>query len=151
MGIVQMPDGTAVPESLANDVLSRAKKYSQLGYGSHGGSQRRASTSSTAQKDFLHGSSIMRPSTSVEASDSPSLNNKRKRPEEDEDGTNTPKNGASDTGTHKRLMSETENTINELRALRAELEEGTAWFKSQNEKLRGEMASRGSTPYDGSM
>lgn len=152
MGIVQMPDGTAVPESLANDVLNRAKKYSQLGYGSYGGSQRRASTSSTARKDLLHGSSIMQPSsTSVEASDNPSLNNKRKRPEEDEDGTSTPKNGASETGTHKRLMSETENTINELRALRAELEEGTAWFKSQNEKLRDEMASRGSTPWEESM
>ncbi|KAI9149180.1 SAC3 family protein 1 [Paramyrothecium foliicola] len=145
MGIVQLPDGTAVPESLANDVAF-SKSYSQLGHGLNGASQRRASISSAAQKTTSRNASGSHPLASVETDEGQSLNHKRKRPADDEGDINVSKSGSSDTA-HKRVMSETENTINELRALRAELEEGTAWFKTQNERLRGEITSRGSTPY----
>jgi hypothetical protein len=132
MGIIQRPDGTAVPESLAK---SQARvSSSQLEYSS---SLRRASISSASgapQQNLL----------TVDYS------NKRKRPEED-DGDAKATDEGSDPAAHKRIMSETENTIRELRALRAELEEGTTWFKSQNDKLRGEITSRGSTPWGGSM
>lgn len=54
---------------------------------------------------------------------------------------------------HKRVMSDvsTRDLVNELRALREEMEEGTLWFRSQNERLHAEISSRDGTPLDDSM
>lgn len=53
---------------------------------------------------------------------------------------------------HKRVMSDvsTKDLVNELRMLREEMEEGTLWFRSQNERLHTEISSRGGTPLDNS-
>ena len=50
---------------------------------------------------------------------------------------------------HKRVMSDAENLVKELRALREEMEEGTMWFKQENVRLQTEISSRGGTPMDG--
>ena len=57
------------------------------------------------------------------------------------------------SNSHKRVMSDvsTRDLVNELRALREEMEEGTLWFRSQNERLHAEISSRDGTPLDDSM
>jgi hypothetical protein len=157
MGIVQLPDGTAVPESLIDETGSFNGRYGQLSNGSFRTPQRRVSSLSKADDAYgLNDPSGAQPLPSREMDDGlSSLTHKRKRPADENDvdldnGDGKPvKNSSSDASAHKRVMSEVEKTVQELRALRAELEEGTEWFKSQSEKLRGEIASRASTPWDG--
>jgi hypothetical protein len=48
-------------------------------------------------------------------------------------------------------MSGAEQVLSELRALRMEMEEGSAWFREQNERLQSEAGSRGTTPWEGSI
>ncbi|KAF4509573.1 hypothetical protein G6O67_003735 [Ophiocordyceps sinensis] len=70
--------------------------------------------------------------------------NKRKRPASDDDDE-TSNNGETEANSHKRIMSDAETIRMELRALRAELEEGTEWFRAQNERLRDD--SETATPW----
>lgn len=151
MGIVQMPDGTALPESLANEVRYGKKGYS--GIGSMGpptsGVVRRASIADLARPDgpgLLSGSEEYLSSSGTETA---SMKHKRKRPTED-DGEATGK-AISKVNAHKRVMSDAQNLISELRAMREEMEEGASWFRDQNERLQSENASRGSTPWDQSI
>ena len=49
-------------------------------------------------------------------------------------------------------MSENEKLIQELRAMREDLEEGAQWFREHNEKFASEMGeSQGTTPWDDSI
>lgn len=151
MGIVQMPDGTALPESLANEVRYGKKGYS--GIGSMGpptsGGVRRASIADLARPDrpgLLSGSEEYLSSSGTETA---AMKHKRKRPTED-DGEATEKD-MSKVNAHKRVMSDAQNLMSELRAMREEMEEGASWFRDQNERLQSENASRGSTPWDQSI
>lgn len=151
MGIVQLPDGTAVPESLMND--RRFNSYSR----SH-----RASSITSVPSRRPSNSGSRRPSISIPpppAFSSTNRNtailedgtsNKRKRTSEDSIGLM----GQDDDlpiNNHKRVMSDAENLVKELRALREEMEEGTMWFQSQNKQLHAEISSRGGTPMDDSI
>lgn len=146
MGIVQLPDGTALPEALAKERYAQGR---QSGVGSmgppNGTSIRRASIAG-----------LERPGTqrTPSASDTHPTSNqdavtkhKRKRLTDD-DGETNKDTTTSNTKSHKRVMSDAAILINELRAMRSEMEESATWFKEQNEKLQGEMASRGSSPWD---
>lgn len=141
MGIEQLPDGTAVPESLAYDMRARPNDYSSLGFGStlDSSSVRRASVSGGNR---ILGSPIRKMGTST-VGDGLS-NNKRKRPSEEEEVEEGKVAGnlkTTERSKHKRVMSEAEKLTIELKAIRQELEEGREWFRCQSERLRSE--SRG--------
>ncbi|KAH7152354.1 SAC3/GANP/Nin1/mts3/eIF-3 p25 family-domain-containing protein [Dactylonectria estremocensis] len=149
MGIVQMPDGTALPESLANDARYRTERYSRVG--SMGppttGVVRRASIADLTRPDgqrLLSGSGDHVDHGTTEAL---ATKNKRKRSTGDDGEISA----ASKANAHKRVMSDAQNLISELRAMREEMEESTSWFKDQNERLQSEIESRGSTPWDESI
>ncbi|KAF7542617.1 hypothetical protein G7Z17_g11421 [Cylindrodendrum hubeiense] len=151
MGIVQMPDGTALPESLANDVRYGKKRYS--GIGSMGpptsGVVRRASIADLTRPDEQRSRAGSREYVNHRTTETAATKNKRKRPTEDNgDGT---EKATSKANSHKRVMSDAQNLISELRAMREEMEEGASWFKDQNERLQSENVSRGSTPWDQSI
>ncbi|RMJ15957.1 hypothetical protein CDV36_004371 [Fusarium kuroshium] len=145
MGIVQMPDGTAMPESLANEIQYSKKRHSGTSTMGPPSSNfiRRASVSDLARSEGGHRLSNSHGSIDTTEFDGTAANNKRKRATEDEDDTS--QQGASNT--HKRVMSDAQKLISELRAMRAEMEEGASWFHDQNERLQSEI-SRGSTPWD---
>ncbi|OAA72487.1 MCM3-associated protein [Cordyceps fumosorosea ARSEF 2679] len=147
MGIVQLPDGTAVPESLMND--RRFHAYNRPSY-------RASSIASTASRRPSI-SSIPPPppfesrlnGTTPPAVYEDNNSHKRKRASVDsmelvEQEDDIPPNG------HKRVMSDAKDLVKELRMLREEMEEGTLWFRSQNERLHSEISSRGGTPMDDS-
>ncbi|KAL2212145.1 hypothetical protein CC79DRAFT_1364429 [Sarocladium strictum] len=154
MGITQMPDGTAMPESLANEILYGGKQYKELGSLGLGASKtlsRRASIGDSGLADSF----AMPPPRSTPATrpnyeaGSPT---KRKRTEEDEENERRRSGIEAQRGnSHKRIMSGAEQVISELKALRMEMEEGSAWFREQNERLQSEGLSRGSTPWEGSI
>lgn len=150
MGIVQLPDGTAIPESLAHSQHGQYGHYSQnqrpstAGYlrrtpSFSGLSSRRESFGATSGSRFVV-PSIEQSIPGVAAFESAVASNKRKRM------TNESIMLDSDEGasSHKRVMSDAETLIQELRAMREEMEEGTVWFKEQNDKLHD--ISRGATP-----
>jgi hypothetical protein len=142
MGIVQMSDGTAMPESLAQDVRYGTKSYAGLGSSSYGTQSRRAS--------ITHGSaSGSRPPSRARtyadaATELDMATNKRKRSSGD-DGALVVQNGDY---SHKRVMSDSERLVEELRSMREEMQSGTSWFKTQNERLQSELESRASTPWE---
>jgi hypothetical protein len=149
MGIVQMPDGTALPESMVDEIRRGLKKDTS----SRGSSLiRRASVTgmaaAAAAAAMRQQSPLAIKSTGESLfSDSPlTINNKRKRPTED--GSEAVQEDIVDTDSHKRVMSDADILLHELRAMRQEMEEGTTWFKSQNGKLQSEIMSRGGTPLD---
>ncbi|KAL6854210.1 SAC3/GANP/Nin1/mts3/eIF-3 p25 family domain-containing protein [Trichoderma novae-zelandiae] len=145
MGIVQMPDGTALPESMVDEIKRGLKRDADLRRDS---SLRRASITSAAsarpQSPLAFKTSRVDP-----FADSPlTINNKRKRSVQDEGETAKERVEDTDMDSHKRVMSDADMLIQELRAMRQEMEEGTTWFKSQNGKLQSDILSRGGTPLD---
>ncbi|KPM41338.1 hypothetical protein AK830_g5245 [Neonectria ditissima] len=148
MGIVQMPDGTALPESLANDARYGTKRHS--GVGSMGpptsGVVRRASIADLTRPDGHRERADSQEQSNDRATETLALKNKRKRVTDD-DGELAGK-AVSEVKAHKRVMSDAQNLMSELRAMREEMEEGASWFRDQNERLQSEDASRGSTPWD---
>lgn len=151
MGIVQMQDGTAVPESLANDISFSIRSHYGMRRDLSGTPPRRASVSSTSRIENSPSLGSTRQAVDLRGSLSVEPTNKRKRSIGDNDDGATVKHGVSSTSsdsTHKRVLSDAENLIKELRTLREEMEEGTMWFKSQNGRLQSEMSSRDGTPQD---
>ncbi|KKO99987.1 hypothetical protein THAR02_07911 [Trichoderma harzianum] len=176
MGIVQMPDGTALPESMVDDIKRGLKKDT----GFRGSASLRGSTGFRGSTS-LRGSASLRESTLIRRAsitsaastiaaaavlpqspmaftssredpflDSPlTINNKRKR--SPGDAGETAKEQVEDTDSHKRVLSDADILIQELRTMRQEMEEGTTWFKSQNGKLQSDILSRGGTPLDESI
>lgn len=147
MGIIQMPDGTALPEAMADEI--RYARQARSGSGNMGPPNgipaRRASIAELERP----------PTRPLSASESrvdalkhgmQASQNKRKR-SADDDGEPTETNTTKQNN-HKRVMSDAANLIAELRAMREELDEGASWFKEQNERLQSELSSRGSTPWD---
>ncbi|KAM0435237.1 hypothetical protein ACHAPT_003327 [Fusarium lateritium] len=147
MGIVQMPDGTAMPESLANEIQYGKKRHSGTGTMGPPSSSfiRRASVNDLTRSEGGHRLSSSHGAIDTTEFDGTAAKNKRKRAKED-DGDATSQQG--DSNTHKRVMSDAQKLISELRAMRAEMEEGASWFHDQNERLQSEMISRDSTPWD---
>jgi hypothetical protein len=145
MGIVPMPDSTALPEDMANDILYGGRNYPGLS------SRPRASSYSTPDRSLPPTSAARpeRPSTlsrSYGVDDAePPATNKRKR---SGDGITSDEETESP---HKRVMSESERALADLRAARKELEEGTSWYRSQRERLQSEVSSRGTTPWNDSI
>ncbi|KAM3475820.1 hypothetical protein MY8738_007213 [Beauveria namnaoensis] len=144
MGIVQLPDGTAVPESLMHD--RRFNTYSRL-------SQRASSiTSVPSRRPSVNGLSAPPPFPSTRSGATPpavfedTASNKRKRASEDSTGSVEPDDDGPVSNGHKRVMSDAKDLVKELRMLREEMEEGTLWFRSQNERLHTEISSREGTP-----
>ncbi|KAI5461243.1 SAC3/GANP/Nin1/mts3/eIF-3 p25 family-domain-containing protein [Mariannaea sp. PMI_226] len=145
MGIVQMPDGTALPESLANDSRYAKKRHSGIGSMGPPASPvvRRASISGLANPSG-HTLANRRAHATPTKADVIAAKNKRKRVTEDDHE----QGGETDSKVHKRVMSDAQILINELKAMREEMEEGATWFRDQNERLQSELMSRGSTPWD---
>ncbi|KAG6006244.1 hypothetical protein E4U21_007207 [Claviceps maximensis] len=167
MGIEQLPDGTAVPESMAHDMRSRPSYYSRLVLGStlDGSLIRRASISGGASR--IVDSPIRK--MGIPTVDDGLTKNKRKRSSEsEEDEDEEERAGVEERGRaggaewageksargtlartperskHQRIMNDAEKLTNELKTIRQELEEGREWFRSQNERLRSESRGRGS-------
>ncbi|KAJ4856187.1 SAC3/GANP family domain-containing protein [Trichoderma breve] len=168
MGIVQLPDGTALPESMVDDIKRGLKKDTGFrGSASLRGSLR--GSASLRESTLIRRASITSAASTIAAAavrpqspmaftssredpflDSPlTINNKRKRSVGDAE--ETAKEQVKDTDSHKRVMSDADILIQELRAMRQEMEEGTTWFKSQNGKLQSDILSRGGTPLDESI
>ncbi|KAF4334542.1 SAC3 family 1 [Fusarium beomiforme] len=146
MGIVQMPDGTAVPERLANEMQYGRKHTAGSIMGPPSSAfNRRASISDLSQSKGRHRFSDSHGTIDTTESDS-STKNKRKRATDD-DGESAQEDQVKTTS-HKRVMSDAQTLINELRAMREEMEEGATWFKDQNDRMQSELISRGSTPWD---
>ncbi|KAF4998200.1 hypothetical protein FDECE_11841 [Fusarium decemcellulare] len=148
MGIVQLPDGTAMPESLANEIQYGKKR--QSGAGTMGPPSnsfiRRASVSDLTRSEGRHRLSNSHGVIETTELDSAATKNKRKRATEDDGEVGQQDDSKSNT--HKRVMSDAQNLISELRAMREEMEEGATWFRDQNERLQSELVSRSSTPWD---
>ncbi|TFB02421.1 hypothetical protein CCMA1212_005913 [Trichoderma ghanense] len=150
MGIVQMPDGTALPESMVDEIKRGLRRDTSL---RRDASLRRASITSAASAR-PQSPLAFKASRNDPFADSPlTINNKRKRSFGDEGDGETAKERVENTDTtdmdsHKRVMSDADLLIQELRAMRQEMEEGTTWFKSQNGKLQSDILSRGGTPLD---
>ncbi|KAF9770180.1 hypothetical protein IL306_012297 [Fusarium sp. DS 682] len=146
MGIVQMPDGTAVPERLANEMQYRREQTAGSIMGPPSSTfNRRASIYDFAHSEERHRLSDSHGTIDTTESDS-STKNKRKRATDD-DGESAQEDQVKTTS-HKRVMSDAQTLINELRAMREEMEEGATWFKDQNDRMQSELISRGSTPWD---
>lgn len=142
MGIVQLPDGTAVPELMAHDMKKRPHHYTSSAFRSTvtENSIRRASVSGGAHS---FESSPLR-KMGIPTVDDASTTNKRKRMS-GEDVNEVENDESTERSKHKRIMSEAEKLTSELKAIRKELEDGREWFKSQNERLRSE--SRAESPW----
>ncbi|PHH64989.1 hypothetical protein CDD81_3626 [Ophiocordyceps australis] len=154
MGIVQLPDGTAVPESLAQQGPEIRYPRAQLPRPSATQAyraKRQELAAAMAQEDTSAsnpaGANKPLSPTVQAAPPAPSTspgNNKRKRCV-DEQGARADDNGDD---SHKRLLSEAERIRMELAALRAELEEGREWYRAQNERMRSSTsAARASSLY----
>lgn len=125
MGLTQMPDGTALPEKMADEILYGKPKQPRR-------DKRRSSSLTTSHRHISNGStsqpfksSHLRRSIDAQPASPP---NKRKRTT-NEDALSPPT---------KRIMSESEKITAELRAMREDLEEGMQWFREHNEKFASE-------------
>jgi hypothetical protein len=147
MGLVQLPDGTAVPESMANEMQHGKKRFGGSTMGPPSSYPiRRASGGDFARPETRQRISSSHDTIDTSESDSAATKNKRKRATED-DGEATQERQAK-SSSHKRVMSDAQTLINELRAMREEMEEGATWFRDQNDRLQSEIISRSSTPWD---
>ncbi|KAJ6438546.1 GANP/Nin1/mts3/eIF-3 p25 family protein [Purpureocillium lavendulum] len=77
--------------------------------------------------------------------------NKRKRAVDDDDDGGDADSPTTDGVAQKRILSDAERVTMELQALRAEMEEGTEWYKSQIERFRSESEARGTPWFDESI
>ncbi|KAF4452892.1 hypothetical protein F53441_4318 [Fusarium austroafricanum] len=146
MGIVQMPDGTAAPERLANEMQYGKKRSAGSVMGPPSSRfNRRASVGDLARSEGQHRLSGSHETVDTTESDSSAATNKRKRATEDDGET---QEGQAEVSSHKRVMSDAQTLINELRAMREEMEEGATWFRDQNDRMQSELISRGSTPWE---
>lgn len=145
MGLTTMPDGSVLPDRLARSIVREGKRYPELGdFGLDG--PRRASDvgvrpstmDGTYSPDPARWTSHGRGSV-LSLGGEPTQKRKRKS-EELESSESEGRDG-------KRILLDTEKTIREMRRLREEMEEGTGWFREQNERLRSR--SRTGTSVDG--
>lgn len=174
MGFTQMPDGSILPDNIAEDILYRGKRYPGLWSGdnrpsSSGISSLRSSlhdsTESSRARAASYGASSLARLTSTPGTPEPSIGvrigsrdpepeetspkNKRKRPNLDgeDDGQSKP---------HKRSISDllamakkVRQQHKEIRATMDEmLSEDTAYYRDESERITSETRSRGATPWE---
>ncbi|KEY69748.1 hypothetical protein S7711_03729 [Stachybotrys chartarum IBT 7711] len=104
----------------------------------------RASTAQFTPKHGLSSSFSGYQTDSHRLNNEPSPVHKRKRPTNDDGGATQA--GDESASKSKRLIGDAQETIRELKALRMELEQDAAWFRSQNERFQSETPSRAVTP-----
>ncbi|PHH87757.1 hypothetical protein CDD83_8446 [Cordyceps sp. RAO-2017] len=165
MGIVPLPDGTAVPESLARDMTFgrphftrsvesyRARRISATEAIETG--LRRARSSSLQESGETGPLNKRKRSPGEESGEregaaaeadaaskrTTSSADKRPRHGEDKDGADS---GGSkpDESDYEKLLRTSRQFRMELRAFDAEMKEDTEWFRAENERMRSESAGR---------
>ena len=144
MGLSTMPDGSVLPDNLARSIMRDGKHYPELG--DFGIDRARRASDIGARPSTINGlyaADIARKASHRPHSSVTSLigdtTHKRKRQSE---GTEASE-GGEEARDGKRILLDTERTIREMRKLREEMEEGTGWFREQNERMGG---SRTGTP-----
>ncbi|GKT84895.1 LOW QUALITY PROTEIN: 80 kD MCM3-associated protein [Colletotrichum tofieldiae] len=155
MGLVTMPDGSALPEAIANEMRYNGKRYEGLGsFGlDRDGTERRRSVSA----DLSHAAEArLRFSQSLNGgSATPQTNGTsplRKRSLEDDNETAATdetrvKKRPSSNADLDRILREARENLESLRSSRVELDEGAEWFREQNEMMHAEELSRASSPW----
>ncbi|UNI18963.1 actin cytoskeleton and mitosis protein [Purpureocillium takamizusanense] len=114
-------------------------------------SKRKRDDTSTSEVDLTDNGSSKRVMSDshragIAATVETSPGNKRKRAVDDDAQSPT-----VDGVTQKRILTDAEKVTMELQALRAEMEEGTEWYKNQIEQLQSESEARGTPWFDDSM
>ncbi|OHE97772.1 GANP/Nin1/mts3/eIF-3 p25 family protein [Colletotrichum orchidophilum] len=164
MGLVTMPDGSALPESIANEMRYNGKRYAGLGSFGLDGTERRRSVSADlnhAAEARLRFSQSLNGGSSGSSAAVPQVNgtsplSKRKRALDDDNDDNGV--GAADEAARvkkrpssnadiDRILREARENLESLRSSRIELDEGADWFREQNEMMHAEEASRASSPW----
>lgn len=157
MGLVTMPDGSALPESIANEMRYNGKRYAGLGTFGLDAPERR---SRSVSAELNHAAEArLRFSQSLNggaASSSPKANgisplSKRKRTVDDRmtpeaEEARVRKRPSSNTDV-ERILREARGTLESLRSSRVDLDEGAEWFREQNEMMQAEELSRASSPW----
>ncbi|WYZ38816.1 hypothetical protein EsH8_III_000730 [Colletotrichum jinshuiense] len=155
MGLVTMPDGSALPEAIANEMRYNGKRYAGLGSFGLDGTERRRSVSADlnhAAEARLRFSQSLNGSSAVPQVNGTSPVSKRKRSHEDDkedaatDVTRVKKRPSSNADIEKILREAREN-LESLRSSRVDLDEGAEWFREQNEMMQAEELSRASSPW----
>ncbi|KAF9881192.1 hypothetical protein CkaCkLH20_01342 [Colletotrichum karsti] len=157
MGLVTMPDGSALPESIANEMLYNGKRYSGLGSFGLDGTERR---SRSVSADLNHAaearqrfSQSLNGTTSTQAANGISPLSKRKRSRDDDKEATTADEAArvkkrpSSNADVERILREARENLESLRSSRVDLDEGAEWFREQNEMMQAEEMSRASSPW----
>ncbi|KAK1539605.1 GANP/Nin1/mts3/eIF-3 p25 family protein [Colletotrichum costaricense] len=166
MGLVTMPDGTALPETIANEMRYNGKRYAGLGSFGLDGTERRRSVSADlnhaaeARLRFSQSLNGGSGSSSGSAAAVPQVNgisplSKRKRALDDDDNeiavadeaVTRVKKRPSSNAEIDRILREARENLESLRSSRIELDEGADWFREQNEMMHAEEASRASSPW----
>lgn len=170
MGLVTMPDGTALPEALANSMRYEGKRYEGWGsFGLDGPTRRQRSRSTSADlgqaavararfsQSLNSGGSggASRGSTpggrDVNGMSPPTSKRKRPTEEGEEEGvgfvkeSTAAKRRAASTDKVERILQEARETLGSLRSSRAELDESTGWFREQSEMMQERMSCRDSS------
>lgn len=157
MGLVTMPDGSALPESIANEMRYNGKRYSGLGSFGLDGTERR---SRSVSADLNHAAEArQRFSQSLNGSGSTTAQtnglspiSKRKRSRDDDkeatiaDDARVKKRPSSNADV-ERILREAKDNLESLRSSRVDLDEGAEWFREQNEMMQAEELSRGNSPW----
>ncbi|KAH6698894.1 GANP/Nin1/mts3/eIF-3 p25 family protein [Verticillium dahliae] len=152
MGLVTMPDGTALPESLANSMRYDGARYD--GWGSFGldskTHHRSRSTSAdvgaaAAARERFSQSFHNRSASEAKGPRGASPTTiKRKRSVDDEQSTavdsDTKKRKAAGNADLEQILRDAKETLSALRSSRMELDEGAGWFREQSEMMQQEEA-----------
>ncbi|KZL71311.1 80 kD MCM3-associated protein (GANP/Nin1/mts3/eIF-3 p25 family protein) [Colletotrichum tofieldiae] len=157
MGLVTMPDGSALPEAIANEMRYNGKRYEGLGsFGlDRDGTERRRSVSadlSHAAEARLRFSQSLNGGSATPQTNGTSPLSKRKRSLEDDNETAATdetrvKKRPSSNADLDRILREARENLESLRSSRVELDEGAEWFREQNEMMHAEELSRASSPW----
>ncbi|KAF6836175.1 80 kD MCM3-associated protein (GANP/Nin1/mts3/eIF-3 p25 family protein) [Colletotrichum plurivorum] len=156
MGLVTMPDGSALPEAIANEMRYNGKRYAGLGsFGLDAPERRSRSVSAElnhaaeARLRFSQSLNGGAPSSTQANGISPLSKRKRTvddRPTPEADEARVSKRPSSNADV-ERILREARGTLESLRSSRVDLDEGAEWFREQNEMMQAEELSRASSPW----
>ncbi|KAM0332955.1 hypothetical protein ACHAQA_001611 [Verticillium albo-atrum] len=153
MGLVTMPDGTALPESLANSMRYDGARYE--GWGSFGLDAKTHHRSRSTSADIGNAAAarerFAQSFHNRSASDIKQVANgvspttiKRKRPAEDDQNSivdsDTKKRRAAGNTDLEKILRDAKETLSALKSSRMELDEGAGWFREQSEMMQQEEA-----------
>ncbi|KAL0943983.1 80 kD MCM3-associated protein (GANP/Nin1/mts3/eIF-3 p25 family protein) [Colletotrichum truncatum] len=157
MGLVTMPDGSALPEAIANEMRYNGKRYSGLGSFGLDGTERRSRSVSAdlnhaAEARLRFSQSLNGSSGAATQANGTSPLSKRKRSlDDDKEATvaeeTRVKKRPSSNADIERILREARENLESLRSSRVDLDEGAEWFREQNEMMQAEETSRASSPW----